>query len=60
LEERNLSYLLNSFVLNKINDRIAFAVEGTKLMEIGLVYGDVIAFRQKFPPISQGDQTLSS
>jgi len=29
-------------------------------MEIGLVYGDVIAFRQKFPPISQGDQTLSS
>ena len=49
LRSRNLDLLYNLFVVNKINDEIAHCVDTTKLLEIGLVYGDIIAFRQTFP-----------
>ena len=56
--ERGLDFLLNSFLFNKIDDRIAHSVETSKLFEMGLVYGDNIAFRNAFP--SENIKTVSS
>ena len=60
MEERNASYLLNSFVIQKINDEIAFAAETPKLLEIGLVYGDLIAFRQRFPAPLENNNNITN
>ena len=49
LESRNLSYLLNSIILSKIDDAVAGDADTTKLMDLGLVYGDIISYRQTFP-----------
>ena len=49
LESRNLSYLLNSFILCKIDNAVAADVNTTKLMDLGLVYGNIISYRQTFP-----------
>ena len=40
--------MLSTFVVNKIDDHCAAAVETTKLETIGLAYGDIITFRQIF------------
>ena len=49
LESRNLSYLLNSIILSKIDDAVAGDADTTKLMDLGLVYADIISYRQTFP-----------
>ena len=41
--------LQTSFVCYKIDDFVASKVTDSKLMEMGLVYGDILAFRQVFP-----------
>ena len=48
MENRNLGYLINSFMISKIDDTFAEKVDISKLLELGLVYGDVIAYRQFF------------
>ena len=48
MENRNLGYLINSFMISKIDDTVAEKVDISKLLELGLVYGDVIAYRQFF------------
>ena len=45
---RNLSHLKNVFVINKIDDSIAEKVSDQNLLEFGLVYGDIIVYRQFF------------
>ena len=54
-----MGYLLNSFVLSKIDDSVAYKADTTKLMEFGLVYGDIIAYRQYFSK-GQSDNKLAS
>ena len=50
LESCNLLYLLlDSFILSKIDDTVAGDADTTKLMDLGLVYGDIISYRQMFP-----------
>ena len=36
--------------MNKISDDIASSVSDEKLMEFGLVYGDILSYREMFPP----------
>ena len=43
LESHNLSYLLNSFILPKIDDTVAGDADTTKLMDVGLVHRDIIS-----------------
>ena len=45
--------MLSTFVVNKIDDHCAAAVETTKLENMGLVYGDIITFRQIFDQSSR-------
>lgn len=45
--------MLSTFVVNKINDHCAAAVETTKLENMGLAYGDIITFRQIFDQSSR-------
>ena len=52
LRSHNLSYLLNSFILSKIDDTVPGDADTTKLMDLGLVYGDIISYRQMFPSTS--------
>ena len=42
--------MLGIFIMNKINDSIASSVSDEKLMEFGLVYGDILSYRGMFPP----------
>ena len=49
LRSRNLSHLLNSFILSKIDDTVAGDADTTKLMNLDLVHGDIISYRQMFP-----------
>eukprot|EP00794_Sanderia_malayensis_P001314 gene1314-1460_t len=48
LESRNIDYLLPAFQVNKIDDDVATSCSDAKLLEIGLVYGDILSFRKKF------------
>ncbi|XP_066913083.1 uncharacterized protein [Clytia hemisphaerica] len=48
LAKRNIQFLLETFLNNKIDDDIAPYVENSKLEELGLVYGDIAAFRDTF------------
>ena len=48
LKSRNLDYLLPSFICYKIDDFVAPKVAESKLLEIGLVYGDILAYKQIF------------
>ncbi|XP_057300474.1 uncharacterized protein LOC130632632 [Hydractinia symbiolongicarpus] len=48
LESRGIEYLLNSFILNKIDDNVAPQVEQQKLVELGLAYGDILSYRLIF------------
>ena len=43
-KKSQLSYLLNSFILSKIDDTVAADADTTKLMDLGLVYGDIISY----------------
>ena len=45
--------MLSTFVVNKIDDHCAAAVETTKLENMGLAYGDIIIFRQIFDQSSR-------
>ena len=45
--------MLSTFVVNKIDDHCAAAVETTKLENMGLAYGDIITFRQIFDQSSR-------
>ena len=49
MEQRNINFLLNSFVTAKIDDNVASQAEDIKLSEIGLTYGDILLYRQMFP-----------
>ena len=51
-KKSQLSYLLNSFILSKIDDTVAADADTTKLMDLGLVYGDIISYRQMFQSTS--------
>ena len=42
--------MIYSFIAHKIDDSVANAVSESKLAELGLVYGDVIAFKAEFCP----------
>eukprot|EP00794_Sanderia_malayensis_P002220 gene2220-2527_t len=58
LISRNLEYLSVSFLCNKIDDKVAGNVNDSKLMELGLAYGDILAYRQCFP-MASSSKTLS-
>ena len=51
-KKSQLWYLLNSFILSKIDDTVAADADTTKLMDLGLVYGDIISYRQMFQSTS--------
>ena len=36
--------------MNKISDDIASSISDEKLMVFGLVYGDILSYREMFPP----------
>ena len=44
--------------MNKISDDIASSVNDEKLMEFGLVYGDIHSYRRIFPPHNKCDPEL--
>lgn len=48
LKSRNLEYLLPNFICLKIDDNVASNISDHKLLEMGLVYGDLLAFKQMF------------
>ena len=43
-----MEYLVPSFILHKIDDSIAHKCSDEKLLELGLLYGDILSFRQCF------------
>ena len=45
-----MEYVLENFITNKITDDITSSVSDQKLMEFGLVYGDIQSYRGMFPP----------
>ena len=47
---RNVEYVLGNFIMNKISDDTASSVSDKKLMEFGVVYGDILSYRGMFPP----------
>ena len=44
--------------MNKISDEIASSVSDEKLMEFGLVYGDIRSYGGMFPTIIVGSQLI--
>ena len=46
---KSRKHILGTFICFKIDDTIAHNVCDQKLMEIGLVYGDILLYRQLFP-----------
>ena len=47
---RDIEYVLGNFIMNKISDDIASSVSDEKLMEFGLVYGDMLSYCGMFLP----------
>ena len=47
---RNVEYVLGNFIMNKISDDTASSVSDKKLMEFGVVYGDILSYHGMFRP----------
>ena len=52
LESWNLEMVLTAFVCYKFDDIVALKVTGAKLMKLGLMYGDILAFRKTIPEMA--------
>ena len=48
LHDRSLDYLLSGFIVNKIDDSVCSKCSDSKLLELGLAYGDLLSFRSYF------------
>eukprot|EP00111_Clytia_hemisphaerica_P021927 TCONS_00064474-protein len=48
LQKRGCSHLLQHFVLQKIDDTVASFCDDKTLLDLGLLYGDLISFKQTF------------
>lgn len=57
LESWDLEIALAAFVCYKIDDGVALKVTDAKLMELGLIYGDILAFRQTFPEMTSSSSS---
>lgn len=59
-----MDYLISGFVVNKIDDTVASQCTDEKLLQLGLVYGDLLSFRKHFPgpktEISDAKTTVKS
>lgn len=58
LKSRGLEYLTNSFLLNKIDDKVAPKVTKDKLVELGLADGDIISYELMFSDDEEKCQKL--
>uniref|UniRef100_A0A7M5X188 Uncharacterized protein n=1 Tax=Clytia hemisphaerica TaxID=252671 RepID=A0A7M5X188_9CNID len=48
LQRRGCIHLLENFIVNKIDDTVAPFCDDKKLLDLGLLYGDLISFKQTF------------
>ena len=57
LQSRHLEHLQEVFFAAKLDDSVASKLPHNKLLELGLVYGDIIAFKMAFPDASAKGST---
>ena len=59
LESWNLEMVLAAFVCYKFDDIVALKVTCAKLRQLGLMYGDILAFRKTIPEMASSSSSHS-